>query len=73
MCAWMPCWNLTHRRGTEKNTVGRARCRSRAKVSQALGEEDVHAGGELAVLDERALGHVGQRQVAEHARVGADA
>ena len=29
-----PCWNLTHRRGTEKNTVGRARCRSATKVSR---------------------------------------
>ena len=28
-----PCWNLTHSRGTEKKMVGRARCRSAAKVS----------------------------------------
>ncbi len=29
----MPCWNLTHSRGTEKKMVGRERCRSAAKVS----------------------------------------
>ena len=28
------CWNLTHSRGTEKNTVGRARCMSVVKVSR---------------------------------------
>ena len=28
-----PCWNFTHRRGTEKNSVGRARRISAAKVS----------------------------------------
>ena len=26
--ALMPCWNFTHSRGTLKNTVGRARCKS---------------------------------------------
>jgi hypothetical protein len=32
--ALMPCWNFTHSRGTLKNTVGRARCRSCVKVSR---------------------------------------
>jgi len=32
--ACTPCWNFTHSRGTEKNTVGRARCRSAANVSR---------------------------------------
>ena len=32
--AWTACWNLTQSRGTEKNTVGRARCRSTVKVSK---------------------------------------
>jgi hypothetical protein len=32
--ALMPCWNLTHRRGTEKKVVGCARCRSSVKVSR---------------------------------------
>ncbi len=31
--ACTPCWNFTHSRGTEKKQVGRARCRSAAKVS----------------------------------------
>lgn len=31
--ACTPCWNLTHRRGTLKKMVGRARCRSAVKVS----------------------------------------
>jgi hypothetical protein len=29
----MPCWNLTHRRGTLKKMVGRARWMSATKVS----------------------------------------
>ena len=29
-----PCWNLTHSRGTENSTVGRARWRSAVKVSR---------------------------------------
>ena len=28
-----PCWNLSHRRGTEMKVVGRARFRSARKVS----------------------------------------
>ena len=28
-----PCWNFSHSRGTEMNSVGRARCRSCKKVS----------------------------------------
>ena len=38
---------------------------SAAKVSSDVGEVDVHVGREHAVLDERALGHVRQRQVAQ--------
>jgi hypothetical protein len=36
---------------------------------QALGEEHMHAGGQQAMLDQHALGHVRQRQVAQHAPV----
>ena len=30
-----PCWNLSHKRGTEMKMVGRARCKSITKVSSA--------------------------------------
>ena len=33
---------------------------------QAFSEVDVHAGGQLPMLDQRPLGHVRQRQVAQH-------
>ena len=70
--ACTPCWNLTHSRGTEKNDGRPRTLQVGGEGVEALGEEDVHAGGQQAVLDQRALGHVRQRQVAQHARALVD-
>ncbi len=44
----------------------------RGERLEALGEVHAHAGSELAVLDQRALDHVRQRQVRQHARAAVE-
>ena len=63
-----PCWNFSHSRGTEMNSVGRARCRSCRKVSSDSAKNTCvpPSTSDEASTHERSIA-VRQRQVRQHA------